>query len=185
MLVGTRWSRASTTARTRRATTPLATTMSTEHDKRFHSSHFKITNWVTIKFNHWDSIDFDHQEGNSLTGVRGSYTGAAGNTIHYVADQWGFRLVWRKYQEWKQTKRFFCVIFPSPRDASSVAVFVVRYPLMYYTQFRDGHADADRLPIRKMLRHYRAISDICRMFRISALMRMAKNIRMTILNTVY
>ena len=138
MLVGTRWSRASTTARTRRATTPLATTMSTEHDKRFHSSHFKITIWVTIKFNHWDSIDFDHQEGNSLTGVRGSYTGAAGNTIHYVADQWGFRLVWRKYPEWKQTKRFFCFIFPSPRDASSVAVFVVRYLLMYYTQFRDG-----------------------------------------------
>ena len=32
------------------------------------------------------------QEGNSLTGVMGSYTGAAGNTVHYVADQWGFRL---------------------------------------------------------------------------------------------
>jgi len=33
------------------------------------------------------------EEGNSLTGVRGSYTGAGGNTVHYVADQWGFRLV--------------------------------------------------------------------------------------------
>ena len=33
------------------------------------------------------------QEGNSLTGVMGSYTGAAGNTVRYVADQWGFRLV--------------------------------------------------------------------------------------------
>jgi len=33
------------------------------------------------------------EEGNSLTGVMGSYTGAAGNTVHYVADQWGFRLV--------------------------------------------------------------------------------------------
>jgi len=33
------------------------------------------------------------EEGNSLTGVMGSYTGAAGNTVRYVADQWGFRLV--------------------------------------------------------------------------------------------
>ena len=33
------------------------------------------------------------QEGNSLTGVMGSYTGAAGNTVRYVADQWGFRIV--------------------------------------------------------------------------------------------
>ena len=33
------------------------------------------------------------QEGNALTGVMGSYTGAAGDTVRYVADQWGFRLV--------------------------------------------------------------------------------------------
>jgi len=33
------------------------------------------------------------EEGNSLTGVMGSYTGAAGNTVRYVADQWGFRIV--------------------------------------------------------------------------------------------
>jgi len=33
------------------------------------------------------------EEGNSLTGVMGSYTGAAGNTVRYVADEWGFRLV--------------------------------------------------------------------------------------------
>jgi len=33
------------------------------------------------------------EEGNSLTGVMGSYTGAAGNTVRYVADKWGFRLV--------------------------------------------------------------------------------------------
>ena len=36
------------------------------------------------------------------------------------------------------------------------------------------------MPIRKMRRHYRAISDICRIFLISASMRIAKNIRMAI-----
>ena len=34
---------------------------------------------------------------------------------------------------------------------------------------RDGHADADRMPIQNMRRIYRAISDICRIMRISAL----------------
>ena len=33
---------------------------------------------------------------------------------------------------------------------------------------RDGHADADRMPIRNMRRIYRAISDICRIMQISA-----------------
>ena len=67
----------------RRATMPLATTMSTEPDRRFVISHETGSNLIILI----------NQEGNSLTGVMGSYTGAAGNTVHYVADQWGFRLV--------------------------------------------------------------------------------------------
>ena len=47
---------------------------------------------------------------------------------------------------------------------------------------RDGHADADiRINIR-IIRIYRAISDTCRIMRISASMRIAKYIRMTIPN---
>ena len=37
-----------------------------------------------------------------------------------------------------------------------------------YVQTRDGNADADRMPIQNMRRIYRAISDICRIMRISA-----------------
>ena len=47
-------------------------------------------------------------------------------------------------------------------------------------RIRDGHADAGRMPIRKMRRYYRAISDMCRIFRISASMRIAKDIRVAI-----
>ena len=42
---------------------------------------------------------------------------------------------------------------------------------------RDGHADAD---IRINIRIYRAISDICRIMQISALMRIGKYIRIAI-----
>ena len=45
---------------------------------------------------------------------------------------------------------------------------------------RDGHADADRMPIRNMRRIYRAISDICQIMRISSSMRISKYIRMAI-----
>ena len=45
-------------------------------------------------------------------------------------------------------------------------------------RIRDGHADAGRMPIRKMRRYYRTISDICRIMRISASMRIRKYIRM-------
>ena len=45
---------------------------------------------------------------------------------------------------------------------------------------RDGHADEDRMPIRNMRRMYRAISNICRIMRISASMRIGKYIRMVI-----
>ena len=48
----------------------------------------------------------------------------------------------------------------------------------YRELFRDGHADADAMPIRNMHCIYCAISDICRMMRISALMRIGKYIRM-------
>ena len=44
-------------------------------------------------------------------------------------------------------------------------------------RIRDGHADAGRMPIRKMRRYYRTISDICRIMRISASMRIRKYIR--------
>ena len=62
-------------------------------------------------------------------------------------------------------------------------------PMHYYTDHskhkerflnKDGHADAGRMPIRKMRRYYRAISNICRIMRISALMHIGKYIRMAI-----
>ena len=48
----------------------------------------------------------------------------------------------------------------------------------YRELFRDGHADADAMPIQNMRRIYRAISDICQMMWISASMRIGKYIRM-------
>ena len=58
---------------------------------------------------------------------------------------------------------------------------VLFLPLPYGIHIRDGHADAERLPIRKMrryeIRHMSDISDI------SESMRIAKNIRMAIPNS--
>ena len=45
-------------------------------------------------------------------------------------------------------------------------------------EFRDGHTDEDKMPIRNMRNIYRAISDICRIMPISASMCIGKYIRM-------
>ena len=45
---------------------------------------------------------------------------------------------------------------------------------------RDGHADADIRINFRIIRQYRAISDICRIYPTYASMRIAKNIRMAI-----
>ena len=48
------------------------------------------------------------------------------------------------------------------------------------THTRDGHADADIRINFRIIRQYRAISDICRIYPTYASMRIAKNIRMAI-----
>ena len=45
-------------------------------------------------------------------------------------------------------------------------------------EFRNGHTDADRMPIRNMRHIYCAISDICRIMPISASTFIGKYIRM-------
>ena len=54
--------------------------------------------------------------------------------------------------------------------------------LLFEVNTRDGHADADRMPIQNMRCIYRAISNICQIMRISALMRICKYIRTAIPN---
>ena len=66
------------------------------------------------------------------------------------------------------------------RHMSDIAHNAISDTYLIYVHTRDGHADAERLPIRKMrrydIRHMSDISDI------SESMRIAKNIRMAIPN---
>ena len=70
---------------------------------------------------------------------------------------------------------FFCNWFLYTKNGPFQLIFVMISSDPVGT--REGHADAD---IRTNIRIYRAISDICRIMQISALMRIGKYIRIAI-----
>ena len=73
-----------------------------------------------------------------------------------------FRRIWRNLTSCTYISHVYCILHVQQHFK-----LLFQY-LRRSISIRDGHADADRMPIQKMRRIYRGIFEICRIMRIDA-----------------